>query len=707
VTTSDRLVALEQDNALLRARLAAAEAQLRPVAESGVIGIVVWDGAGRVTDANDAFLWMVDRPRETLAGGELRLESVTPPEHAARQARALAELRRTGRTGIGRARLLRRDGTRVPVLVLGMIAIDDPATRWSAAVLPLIERESAADTLRETEARLAGVVASAMDAIVTVDAELNVVVFNAAAERMFGYAADAIIGRPIGTLVPTRFHASMADDWRRFASSDAAPRAVAPLRRLVALRADGTEFPIEATVSRADVAGRLLFTIILRDVTERLRNEEERTNLLERAEVARVEAESASRIKDEFLATLSHELRTPLTAMLTWTHLMRARRLDAANQVRAVETLERCTLAMGRMIDDLLDVSRIVAGKLVVDRGPVDPAAVARAAVESVRLTADEKGVVVDARLDAPPGFVMGDAGRLHQVLANLLSNAVKFTRRGGRVTLELVHAGGDVRFLVRDTGQGIDPEFLPYVFERFRQANRSTTRLHGGLGLGLSIVHHLVERHGGSVTAASEGLGRGATFTVTLPLSAAAGLAVEPVAEPGDELGEPLTGIRILLVDDHDDARRSVATALEHAGATVVAVESVAAALRALGRHAFDVLVSDIALPGEDGYALMRRLRTDPPPHASAEIVAAALTAYAGPEDRERVLEAGYDEHLAKPIAPAVLVRTIRELFDRRSDKRAGEPAATQGGHVDAAGSPSKPQGSNAAMARARPVRA
>jgi PAS domain S-box-containing protein len=717
--TADRLADLEREVAELRARLASAEAQIRPVVDSGVIGVVVCDRDGRLREANDAFLWMVGHTRDVLESGAVTWLDLVQPEHRARQERTIAQVVRTGRSGLVNEHLVRRDGSRVPVLILGMTALDADASRWSAAFLPLIERESAADALRATEARLAGIVGTAMDAIVTIDSALRVVVFNAAAERMFGCSAASIVGRSVLQLVPERYHEAVANGIRDFGNAETPARAAAPLRTLVAHRADGSEFPFEATISRADVAGQRLFTVILRDATERLRHEEERATLLARTESARAEAEGASKTKDEFLATLSHELRTPLTAMLTWTHLLRSRRLDATNEGRAVETLERCTLAMARMIDDLLDVSRIVTGKLAIERGTVDLAAVARVALESVRLTAEERAIALSADLGERLGTVSGDAVRLQQIVTNLLSNAVKFTRRGGRVHLALSCAGGAAHIAVSDTGQGISPEFLPHVFERFRQANRSTTRLHGGLGLGLAIVEHLVERHGGTVTAASEGPGKGATFTVTLPLATADVHAPAlDAAAPGDETGEHLAGVRVLLVDDHDDARCSIATALEADGATVVAVPSVAAALRAFGRETFDVLVSDIALPVEDGYSLIRKLRAGPP--AGRTLVAAALTAYAGPEDRERVLAAGFDEHLPKPIPPAALVRTLRNLLDhRRRDRHngngassrevteeAGEPAATQGGRVDAADSPSKPRGSVAAMARTRPSR-
>jgi len=419
--TADRLADLEREVAELRARLASAEAQIRPVVDSGVIGVVVCDRDGRLREANDAFLWMVGHTRDVLESGAVTWLDLVQPEHRARQERTIAQVVRTGRSGLVNEHLVRRDGSRVPVLILGMTALDADASRWSAAFLPLIERESAADALRATEARLAGIVGTAMDAIVTIDSALRVVVFNAAAERMFGCSAASIVGRSVLQLVPERYHEAVANGIRDFGNAETPARAAAPLRTLVAHRADGSEFPFEATISRADVAGQRLFTVILRDATERLRHEEERATLLARTESARAEAEGASKTKDEFLATLSHELRTPLTAMLTWTHLLRSRRLDATNEGRAVETLERCTLAMARMIDDLLDVSRIVTGKLAIERGTVDLASVARVALESVRLTAEERAIALSADLGERLGTVSGDAVRLQQIVTNLL----------------------------------------------------------------------------------------------------------------------------------------------------------------------------------------------------------------------------------------------------------------------------------------------
>ena len=383
-------------------------------------------------------------------------------------------------------------------------------------------------------------------------------------------------------------------------------------------------------------------------------------------------AEEASRLKDEFLATVSHELRTPLTAVLGWAHLLRSGQMDDESVARALETIERNARAQNRMIDELLDVSRIITGKLRLDVRPVELPLVVETAVESVRPAAEARGVRLQAILDPRAGPVSGDPDRLQQVIWNLLSNAVKFTPKGGRVQVRLARINSHVEITVSDTGQGIEPEFLPYVFDRFRQADMTQTRAHGGLGLGLAIARHLLELHGGTISAASAGAGRGATFTVTLPLMvvhAEPGAAAErrhPTAVESlpYESGPALDGLRVLIVDDEPDTREMLEAVLSARGAAVVTVASAGEALGALGRETFDVLVSDIGMPGEDGYELIRRVRALGPGRGS--VPAAALTAYARDDDRIRALLAGFQIHIPKPVNPAELAAVIATLAGR-----------------------------------------
>jgi PAS domain S-box-containing protein len=385
-----------------------------------------------------------------------------------------------------------------------------------------------------------------------------------------------------------------------------------------------------------------------------------------------VEREEADRAKDQFLATLSHELRTPLTAILGWTRMLRSGRLDAAAQATALETIERNTRLQTQLIEDLLDVSRIISGKLQLDRQPVELATVVEAAVQSLKSVADVKGVALELTLAAAGGLVEGDAHRLQQVVLNLLSNAIKFTPPQGRIDVRLEHADGHARLVVTDTGQGITPEVLPHVFDPFRQADGTHTKQHGGLGLGLAIVRHLVALHGGVARAASEGPGCGATFTVELPLATPADGHASRVQTRRAEgtrtifdCPPTLEGLRVLVVEDDPDARRYVGRVLEECKAEIVAVGSAAEAMDALPHFRPHVMVSDIGLPRTDGYELMRAIRARAP-EDSGLTPALALTAYASTEDRARALAAGYQMHLAKPVDPADLVEAVTTLADR-----------------------------------------
>jgi signal transduction histidine kinase len=379
------------------------------------------------------------------------------------------------------------------------------------------------------------------------------------------------------------------------------------------------------------------------------------------------EAQRVNRVKDEFLATLSHELRTPLNAILGWARLLRLGKLDEAAVARALETVERNASAQAQLIDDLLDVSRIISGKFQVEARVVDVPMVTEAALDAVRLAAEAKGIDLTAIIDPVPQ-VSGDPTRLQQVVWNLLSNAIKFTAKGGRVEVKVATVDSHVEIAVCDDGEGIRADFLPYVFDRFRQADGTTTRAHAGLGLGLAIVRHLVELHGGSVRAHSDGVGKGALFSVRLPVAAVRSKGDDAVPTSmrhgGADAVLPLAGLRVVVVDDEVDARDLVATVLSEGGANVIAVGSVAEAIQAVERHRPDVLVSDIGMPCEDGYSLIRRIRAME--KTVGRIPAAALTAYATVQDRTRALFAGYTSHLPKPIDPAELTAVVANLAGR-----------------------------------------
>jgi len=411
------------------------------------------------------------------------------------------------------------------------------------------------------------------------------------------------------------------------------------------------------------------------DMTDSRRIEQEREQLLASERSARSEAERASHMKDEFLATLSHELRTPLNAIYGWSQILRTGTCDADEMASGLETIERNARVQTQIIEDLLDMSRIISGKIRLDVRRIDVATVVKAAIETVRPAADAKGIRLHAMFDTGAGNVMGDPNRLQQVFWNLLSNAIKFTPKAGRVTICSQRVDSQLEVNVTDTGEGIRPDFLPHVFDRFRQSDASTTRRHGGLGLGLAIVKQLVELHGGSARVRSEGLGHGTTFTVALPPTILKSDLTESPTDDGEarrttastaivtaECAATLAGKRVLVVDDEPDARALVQRLLEDCDAIVLTASSAAEALRMVVEHRPDILVSDIGMPGEDGFALIRSVRALGP-ERGGNILAIALTAYARREDRVRVMMAGFQMHIAKPVEPAELFASLASL--------------------------------------------
>jgi PAS domain S-box-containing protein len=752
---------------------------------------------------------------------------------------------------------------------LGSPRVDDPSDLIGLALFVVINvlitalnealhrarrrAEVAPDAFRESEARLRGVVASATDAIITIDAAQKITLFNSGAEAIFGYTADEMTGQTLDRLIPQRFrevHRRYVDGFGRTGVST---RQMGGDRVLAGLRENGDEFPMEARISQFEIGGQKLYTVILRDITERKRAEAEREELLaiaqrargeteaalevvgrmqsiteaalvdlpfdqllhelvrrvrdavegdtavilleedgmlharaavgleeevrERVRVpvgrgfvgriakerrplvlnglhyddqvsgyfrekgiralvgvpllagegrvlgvlhvgsvgprrfgdddvrllqlaaervalgveraarmeaerrARAEAEAAAirerdareaaeatnRAKDAFLATVSHELRAPLSPILTWTRMLGRGDLGPEKVARGLEVIERCARSQAELIEDLLDVSRMVAGKMRLEVRPVMVAPVIEKAVDIVRRAANAKGVRLEMVVDTQVGAVLGDAERLQQVVWNLLANAINFTPKGGRVQVALQRVDSHVEITVSDTGKGIDPAFLPYVFERFRQAEGGPGRAHGGLGLGLAIVRHIVEAHGGTVHAESPGPGQGAVFTVKLPLmmvrTAGEAERRQPtagLAANGRDL-QRLDGLRILLVDDEPDSNEAVGNLLTTCGADVRAAGSAAHARDILAGWRADVLVSDVSMPGEDGYAFISSLRAKEV--EVAQIPAVALTVYASREDKVRLLSAGFQAHVAKPLEAAELVAVIASL--------------------------------------------
>src|SRR6266446_6988383 len=561
-------------------------------------------------------------------------------------------------------RYTRKDGAQRWMLGRGRAFYTEDGKPYRLAGLgwDITERKQAEEALRESQAQLANVIGSAMDAVITIDQDQRIAIFNSAAEQMFGSSTAEAIGQPIDRFIPERLRGVHREHIRSFGETRVTKRSMGALGALSGIRASGEEFPIEASISQIEIKGQKLYTVILRDITGRKRAEEERERLLAREHEARAEAEIANRIKDEFLATLSHELRTPLTAILGWLSIMRSQPLDTKTTEHAIDTIERNARIQAQLIEDLVDVSRIVGGKLNLEMQPVNLLPVIEAAIEVVRPAAEAKGVALRVKHDPSAGMVSGDAARLQQVVWNLLSNAVKFTSQGGSVEVLLGRADGSAEIVVRDTGIGIAPEFLPHVFERFRQAESPLTRSQRGLGLGLAIVRHLVELHGGSASAKSPGENQGATFTIRLPRASA--LRTDASATESDRAAafeQSLAGLRVLVVEDEPDARELISLALKRSGAEVQAVASAREALRSLQMFTPDVLLSDIGLPAESGYDLIREVRSLS--SDLSKVPAIALTAFASENDRKMALSNGFHAHLAKPVEPDHLIEIIRRV--------------------------------------------
>ncbi len=510
--------------------------------------------------------------------------------------------------------------------------------------------------------------------LVITDTDLIVCRWNQWLAAQTGRSAADMVGRPLLELYPTLaergfdqyYHDALGGEVRIL--SERFHRYLLPITRN--LHGAGlTEMAQTARIEPLWDDDRIVGTItLIEDVTERVVAERELRNQIAASDQARELAEHASRLKDDFLATLSHEIRTPLNAVMGWARILRTERSVHA-RTRAVEVIERNAASQLRLVEDLLDMARILSGKLQLATTTVNLEDIVRSAVDVVAPGAIAKRITMDARYEPDLPAVTGDPDRLQQVVWNLMSNAVKFTPAGGSVSVEVARANDHVQLIVRDTGQGIAREFLPFVFDRFRQADASPSRRHGGLGLGIALVRQIVELHGGAVGVDSPGLEQGATFWVTMPAAQRAGRA-----KPAGPEAAPVTldGISVLIVDDDDDSRAMMLALLKQYGAEVRGASSAAAALADLtgGAHPTDVLVSDVGMPETDGYALIRQIRSLP---ADVRAVPAiAVTAYANPDDRVRALVAGYQTHIAKPVDASLLAASIAGLVKRRSPQSA-----------------------------------
>lgn len=636
------------------AALEASEAKVRRVVDSATIGVAFSDGHGLVTDANDAFLSLVGASRADLAAGSVRWGAITPLEYAPLDEKARAELMKTGLQTPYEKEYLRRDGTRVPVLV-ATTDVDAEKKVFVSFVIDLTqqkktERERMASFDREREARAEAELLNRVG--LTLSAELD-------SER----------------LVAAVIEAAMEITGARFGEFQVAPipedfAATHQLRSLL---------QVPVTGRSGERRGVLVFghpeanrfnkhhERVIRGLAAQAAVAIDNAHLYRANEDARRDAEAASRAKDEFLAIVSHELRTPLNAILGWSQMLRSNAFAPEQAQHGLETIERNARAQAQLIDDLLDVSRITSGKLRLEMQRLDPLLAIESALESVRPAAAAKEIEIEKHIESVGGgLVFGDPARLQQVVWNLLANSIKFTPRGGKVSLWTKLTAQGLEISLSDNGVGIRAEFLPLVFERFRQADASSTRQFGGLGLGLAIVRHLVELHGGTVRAESDGLGKGAKFTVVLPL------VYPSESSPGVQLfhsalDQPrLSGVRVLVVDDDPDARELLSLMLQESQAIVETAASAQEALSSILRSRPHVLISDIGMPNEDGYELIRRIRgltID----QGGRIPAIAVTAFVRREDRLRALQEGFQAHVGKPVEPAALRTLVAELAGTR----------------------------------------
>lgn len=543
-------------------------------------------------------------------------------------------------------------------------------------VLFASSRRTAEKLLREQREWLQVTLSSIGDAVIATDVNGIINFINPTAQAITGWTMEQAAKRPLDEVFRIINEETRATVESPFSVIKRKGATVGLANHTLLLARDGTEIPIEDSGAPIkDARGKIIGVIVVfHNVSERRRTEHEREQLFMREQQARSEAEAANRLKDEFLATVSHELRTPLTAIMGYAEMMHDDQLSPDETGHAVEIITRNARSQAKIIDEILDVSRIITGKFHLEMRPIQLAPIIQAVLDTLHPAAAAKAITITVALDSEAGLVAGDANRLQQVIWNLVSNAIKFTPQKGRVEIRLERVESHIEVKVSDDGVGISEQFVPFLFERFRQADASTTRAHGGLGLGLAIVRHLVELHGGTVRAESAGAGRGAVFTVRFPLTAMreeqspdSTLALNGKAESGGDSRQTpnLTGLRVLLVDDEPDSLEIISVMLKQYGAQVRPAASTADALEALIEWTPDVLISDLGMPDEDGFALIGQVRTLTP-EQGGNIPAAALTAYVSEDDSLRALAAGYHTHIAKPVEPITLAAAVADLAKR-----------------------------------------
>jgi PAS domain S-box-containing protein len=627
------------------------------IVDSSDDAIISKDLNGTIVTWNRAAERLFGYAAAEIVGRSIRI--IVPADRQQEEDHVLASVARGETVDHFETVRLRQDGTLVPIsLTVSPIRSAAGEIIGASKIARDLSRSMRAqrDTLQ-----LAAIVDSSDDAIISKDLNGVIMSWNAAAEAMFGYTASEMRGQSIRRLIPDDRQQEEDEVLSRIRRGERVEH-----YETIRVRKDGTTIPVSLTVSpiRSPDGTVIGASKIARDISDRKRAEEERQRLL-------TLAREASRLKDEFLATLSHELRTPLNAIVGYLRMIQSGLLTGEKQARALDTVARNATSLSQIVEDVLDVSRIVSGKVRLDVQPVELSDLIQQAAETIRPAADAKGVRVEKTLDPRAGPVSGDPERLRQVLWNLLSNAVKFTPRDGRVQVRLEQVDSHVEITVSDTGTGIPAEFLPYVFDRFRQADASIGREHGGLGLGLAITRHLVELQGGRIFAASGGPGQGSTFRVQLPVSIAHEAASEvrehrqAAPAPATIIVPRLEGVRILAVDDDRDALALIREILEMTGATVTTADSGQDALRMLDRAQPDVLLADLGMPEMTGFDLIDRIRRSENAQIR-DMPAAALTAFARSEDRAKALRSGFQMHVSKPVEPGELMAAMAALAKR-----------------------------------------
>jgi PAS domain S-box-containing protein len=663
-------------------QLAYALAVARATLEATADGILSINDKGRITSWNAKFLELWNVPSAVLEQRDAREVRAYIARQAQNPEGYLARIKQVEASSEKSFDLLSlSDGRRIERYSEVILVQDQAAGRvWSFRD---VTARNESDLLSH---RLAAIVDNSDDAIIGKDLNSIVTSWNQGAERIFGYAAQEMIGISIKRIIPQDRQSEEDEILARLKGGNRVDHF-----ETIRVTKDGREIHVSLTISPIkDSSGKIIgASKIARDITGRklaeaaLREAQlaaeaanaEKMRLLESEKAARSEAERASRMKDEFLATLSHELRTPLNAVLGWSAVLGGRKYSDRELVQGLEAIDRNARVQAQIIDDLLDMSRIISGKVRLDVQAIDLPAVVLEAVDTMRATATAKGVRLQTVLDPLNAPISGDPNRLQQVFWNLLSNAIKFTPKGGRIQILLERVDSHVEVSVIDTGEGISPDFLPYIFDRFQQADASTTRRHGGLGLGLSIVKNLIELHGGNVRVKSGGLGKGATFIITLPLTVlhlpkAQGEGEHPKSRPSALRSPPAVSLaeaRVLVIDDDSDARNLLRVLLETAGATVYLARSATQGMERLLAEPVDVLICDIGMPEKDGFTFMRSVRALPDPQQS-EVAAIALTAYARLEDRMEAIRSGFQNHLSKPVEPSELLAVVHSLINPRS---------------------------------------